>query len=70
MRAPWRRPIYLWLGVMLALGACSPSAKKTAPPKRCTEFGQQCEFAPGKLGACVVRDGCTGDDCLLCQSQH
>jgi hypothetical protein len=36
----------------------------------CTAFGQRCEYAPGKLGACVKRDDCTGNDCFVCQSQH
>lgn len=60
----------LSLGAMLALSACSQSAAKDAPVKKCTKFGERCEFAPGKLGACVVRDGCTGNDCFHCQSQH
>lgn len=40
------------------------------PP--CTKFGDSCEFAPGKLGSCVLRDGCTasGSECFTCQSQH
>ncbi|MEI9938794.1 MAG: hypothetical protein WDO69_16365 [Pseudomonadota bacterium] len=38
----------------------------------CTKFGDSCEFLPGKLGSCVVRDGCTGtgSECFTCQSQH
>jgi hypothetical protein len=36
----------------------------------CARFGQTCEFAPGKLGTCVQRTECTGDDCFVCQSQH
>jgi len=38
----------------------------------CSKFGDRCEFAPGKLGSCVVRDGCTGSgtECFTCQSQH
>ena len=23
----------------------------------CSKFGDRCEFAPGKLGSCVMRDG-------------
>ncbi|HEY8944546.1 MAG TPA: hypothetical protein VIM73_09795 [Polyangiaceae bacterium] len=55
--------------VVLMPLACS---SKHAPPKpkACTAFGQQCEYAPGKLGACVIRDGCTGEGCYVCQSQH
>jgi hypothetical protein len=60
----------LCFGAVLALSACSQGSTKKALPKHCSEFGQQCEFAPGKLGACVVRDGCTGDGCLHCQAQH
>jgi hypothetical protein len=38
----------------------------------CGKFGDSCEFAPGKLGSCVMRDGCTGtgSECFTCQSQH
>ncbi|HEX2673202.1 MAG TPA: hypothetical protein VHM25_20115 [Polyangiaceae bacterium] len=38
----------------------------------CSKFGDRCEFAPGKLGSCVMRDGCTGSgsECFTCQSQH
>jgi hypothetical protein len=53
----------------LAAG-CPESGKPRAEPKRCQRFGDTCEFAPGKLGACVQKDGCTGNDCLVCQSQH
>ena len=40
------------------------------PP--CTKFGDNCEFSPGKLGSCVMRDGCAtgGTECYVCQSQH
>ncbi|HEY0467917.1 MAG TPA: hypothetical protein VGC79_27145 [Polyangiaceae bacterium] len=38
----------------------------------CSKFGDSCEFSPGKLGSCVMRDGCTGTgpECFTCQSQH
>ncbi|HKO50828.1 MAG TPA: hypothetical protein VJV79_24075 [Polyangiaceae bacterium] len=38
----------------------------------CSKFGDRCEFSPGKLGSCVLRDGCTGtgSECFTCQSQH
>ncbi|MEI9948689.1 MAG: hypothetical protein WDO74_06825 [Pseudomonadota bacterium] len=38
----------------------------------CSKFGDSCEYLPGKLGSCVVRDGCTGSgsECFTCQSQH
>ena len=38
-------------------------------PSACTAFGQSCEFSPGKLGTCVMKDNCT-KDCFVCQSQH
>jgi hypothetical protein len=46
-----------------------PPTKKQAEP--CKQFGQSCEFAPGKLGACSYRTDCpSGENCLYCQSQH
>jgi hypothetical protein len=46
-----------------------PSTKK--PPEPCKQLGQQCEFAPGKLGACSYRTECADPaNCLYCQSQH
>ncbi|HYQ41615.1 MAG TPA: hypothetical protein VER11_06600 [Polyangiaceae bacterium] len=42
--------------------------RPSLPP--CRKFGDSCEFAPGKLGSCVLRDGCTGSECFTCQSQH
>lgn len=59
--------------VPLLLGLVLPGCPEKAaepPPKACTAFGQTCEFAPGKLGACVVKDDCSGPDCLVCQSLH
>jgi len=60
------------LGLCL-LSACPGNHGKPGgshlPP--CSKFGDNCEFLPGKLGSCVVRDGCTsGPDCFVCQSQH
>jgi hypothetical protein len=61
------------LTVTLLASACdrpdhkSETDKKPAP---CTTVGQQCEFLPGKLGACVMPTGCTDNSCLICQSQH
>jgi len=45
-------------------------AHSSLPP--CRKFGDSCEFLPGKLGSCVVKDGCTGTagECFVCQSQH
>jgi len=44
--------------------------RSSLPP--CSKFGDSCEFSPGKLGSCVMRDGCTaaGSECFTCQSQH
>lgn len=67
----------LWLAPCLALGLLALGSgcpeRSSAPPagqQRCTQFGQRCEVSPGKLGTCVKRDDCSGDDCYLCQSQH
>jgi hypothetical protein len=58
----------------LALALCGCPAKGGDKPSAfvpCKEFGQTCEFSPGKLGSCVQKDGCTGGkDCFVCQSQH
>jgi hypothetical protein len=45
----------------------APAGDAKAP---CKEVGQRCEFAPGKLGSCVVVDNCRGPTCFICQSQH
>jgi hypothetical protein len=61
-----------FLGILgLLLSGCPPHGPNKGsglPP--CSKFGDNCEFSPGKLGSCVVRDGCTGDNCFTCQSQH
>ena len=36
----------------------------------CAEVGQRCEVSPGKLGSCVLIDGCRQSNCYICQSQH
>jgi len=61
------------LGLTFALLLCGCPSRahergSGLPP--CSKFGDQCEFSPGKLGSCVVRDGCTGGNCFTCQSQH
>lgn len=42
--------------------------------KACGRVGDRCELSPGKLGACVLRDGCDPQadpsGCYVCQSQH
>jgi hypothetical protein len=66
-----RRSIVLGLLGGLGAGGCQKtSSDAPAALAPCKEVGQRCEYAPGKLGACVVRDGCQGDDCFVCQSQH
>jgi hypothetical protein len=58
------------LGLFVTACPAKSVKKDSGPPAQCTTFGQRCEFSPGKLGACVVRDGCVGEGCLVCQSQH
>jgi hypothetical protein len=51
------------------LGGCPTGTKTEVEP--CKQFGQSCQFAPGKLGSCVYRTDCvSGPECLVCQSQH
>lgn len=61
--------------VLVALmTGCPPDDKKapvsSSPTKACEKVGQSCEFSPGKLGTCIVKDGCQGAGCFVCQSQH
>lgn len=61
------------LCVSLLVTACperkSGQTAEKLPP--CAEFGQRCEFSPGKFGSCVQRDDCPpGQHCFVCQSQH
>jgi hypothetical protein len=68
-----RSPFPLTLAVLLLIaGSACPERKVTppAPLPPCSQVGQRCEFSPGKLGACVQRDDCRGNDCFVCQSQH
>jgi hypothetical protein len=66
----WMRSV-LGLFLVFALGGCpSGTHDKGSGLPPCSKFGDNCEFSPGKLGSCVVRDGCTGDNCFVCQSQH
>ena len=55
---------------VLASGCEKASSDAPAALAPCKEVGQRCEYAPGKLGSCVLRDGCRGDACFVCQSQH
>ena len=56
----------------LALLGCpenaAPAGSELKAP--CKEVGQRCEFSPGKLGSCVMKDDCHAADCFVCQSQH
>lgn len=63
----WLSIVFFALGV---LGCPSRSDTRPLPSKVCKKFGDQCEFSPGKLGACMTSDPCTHGDCLFCQSQH
>ncbi len=57
----------------VAGSGCPTAAEKKSPSPTgatCARIGQSCEFARGKLGTCVQRDDCTGNDCFVCQSQH
>jgi hypothetical protein len=54
----------------LVLCGCPGKSAVKKAPEPCRELGQQCEFLPGKLGACSYRANCSGPNCLYCQSQH
>ena len=54
----------------LTLIGCPGGNTTKKAPEPCRTLGQQCEFAPGKLGACSYRANCSGTGCLYCQSQH
>jgi hypothetical protein len=66
------RSLFLLSLASLALAGCPHGTPDKAggslPP--CSKFGDNCEFSPGKLGSCVMKDGCTGAGCYVCQSQH
>jgi hypothetical protein len=53
-----------------ALIGCPSGASTNHSPEPCKQMGQQCQFAPGKLGACAYKANCEGPGCLYCQSQH
>ena len=60
----------VFAAITLTLVGCPEGNAVKKPPEPCRELGQQCELAPGKLGACSYRANCTGVGCLYCQSQH
>jgi hypothetical protein len=64
----WTR--FVLAATVIAVSGCPTGKSHDAAPERCTTFGQRCLFEPGKFGTCVVRENCTGPDCLVCQSQH
>ena len=68
-RSKLRRAMACATLALTLVGCPGGNATKKAP-EPCRELGQQCEFAPGKLGACSYRANCTGTGCLYCQSQH
>jgi hypothetical protein len=62
-----------WMLPLFVLVACAkPTATTTAPVGTCAKAGEQCEFAPGKIGLCTANgmdcDG--GASCLVCMSLH
>ena len=63
---------FLCLVLLFAVTACpgGNNAHQSLPP--CSKFGDNCEFSPGKLGSCIIKDGCTSGapECFVCQSQH
>jgi hypothetical protein len=67
----WRAAVAC-LVAACGLAACEEQASAPAEDLKaaCKTVGQRCEFSPGKLGSCVVRDNCSGPSCFVCQSQH
>ena len=51
-------------------GAPVPTFVPHVAQNACKKFGDPCEFLPGKLGTCIVKEQCNGAGCLFCQSQH
>jgi len=65
------RRLLLLAALTSTLVACPRGSATKKPPEPCKQLGQQCEFAPGKLGACSYRADCpSSGTCLYCQSQH
>jgi hypothetical protein len=55
-------------GCLTLLGC--PETAQPAPTGPCSALGERCQFAPGKLGSCVIDDHCDRENCFVCQSQH
>jgi hypothetical protein len=78
MNAPRARGMGGGILALLLLSACPPADQKARPDsgssgvQACAHVGQTCEVSPGKLGTCVVKDGCNEQTttCFVCQSQH
>jgi hypothetical protein len=51
-------------------GAPVPSFTPRLASKLCKKFGDPCEFSTNKLGSCMEKEKCVGENCLFCQSQH
>ncbi|HYP77542.1 MAG TPA: hypothetical protein VER12_16335 [Polyangiaceae bacterium] len=64
-------PVLILLLMITGCPGGSREQRRSTLPA-CSKFGDTCEFSPGKLGSCVMRDGCTGtgSECFTCQSQH
>jgi hypothetical protein len=61
----------VWLAfAALLLTACPTQQSSETKLGECKKFGETCQFAPGKLGTCVVTEPCPTSDCFACQSQH
>lgn len=60
------------LALLFSLGCPERVSGGDGPPSlaACAEVGQRCEVSPGKLGSCVLIDGCRQGNCYVCQSQH
>jgi hypothetical protein len=56
--------------VLRNMPAMPSDASGVPAPLPCRKFGDPCQLAPGKLGACMQRENCTGPGCYFCQSQH
>ncbi|MFO0743411.1 MAG: hypothetical protein U0270_46515 [Labilithrix sp.] len=63
------RILTLTLVLSASLLGCPPKQEEKLGP--CQKMGERCEVSPGKLGTCVVVDGCKSPPCGFdCQSQH
>jgi len=65
-----RKSLVLALLGLATAGCPEQTSSPSEANAPCREVGQRCEFAPGKLGSCVLNDNCQGPNCFICQSQH